>query len=294
MPVIELTEKSNPATADIDLMSAKEIARAINREDQKIALAISNELDSVALAIDAAATAVNNGGRLGYFGAGTSGRIGILDASEIPPTYSVSADVVQAFIAGGEQAVRFGIENAEDNIEFAKADFRKFAPRPQDIVISISASGNPAYVITVLEEAQKLGIKTIGISSNPNAKIKQFSDIFICPDVGPEAVTGSSRMKSGTAQKMILNMITTGAMIRIGKTFKNYMIDVCVSNHKLYDRACRIVSEIAGVEYSEAEKYLAASQNKVKIACIMAAKKCSRQEALKLLETAHGILRKII
>lgn len=294
MSIIELTEKSNPDTINIDLMNGYEIAQIINKEDAKVAAAVNKVLDSVGAAIDTIAEAFLAGGRLAYFGAGTSGRLCILDAAECPPTFSTPPEMVQAFIAGGAPALTQAVEHAEDNSGLALEDLQAFNPQPEDIIVAVSASGNPQYAVTILSEAKKQGIKTIGITSNPNARIKAYSDIFINPDVGPEALTGSSRLKSGTAQKMILNMLTTGAMIRIGKTYKNYMIDVSVSNQKLYDRACRIISEISGIGYNQAEKYLAESHNNVKAACVMAAKKCSLAEAVSLLEANHGILRKII
>lgn len=294
MPVIELTEKSNPASSEIDLLSPLEIARIINKEDQKVALAVEKVLDSVAEGIDLIAKAFAQGGRLAYFGAGTSGRLGILDASEMPPTFGVGKDMVQAFVAGGEAAVRNAVENAEDNEKFALADLTKFCPRLQDVIVGISAGGNPAYVVTALRQARDLGLKTIAISSNPQAEIAQYADIFINPQIGPEVITGSSRMKSGTAQKMILNMLTTGAMIRLGKTYKNYMIDLQVSNAKLHKRACRFVSEIAGTTSEQAAAFLQKSHNNVKTACVMAAKNCSKDVAEKLLTDNGGILRKII
>lgn len=294
MPIIELTEKSNPSSAEIDLQTPLEIARIINEEDKKVALAVEKVLDSVAQGIETIAGALANGGRLAYFGAGTSGRIGILDASEMPPTFGIDGSKVQAFIAGGEKALRQAVENAEDSKEFALSDLKKFAPQPQDVVVGISAGGNPAYVLTALDEARKCGAKTIAISSNPQAKIARYADIFINPQVGPEVVTGSSRMKSGTAQKMILNMLTTGAMIRLGKTYKNYMIDLQIGNDKLHNRACRIISEIAKIPADQAAGFLAESRNNVKTACVMAARKCSLEEAKKLLAQNGGILRKII
>lgn len=289
-----LTEKSNPATKNIDLMSGYEIAQAINNEDKKVALAVKKVLPQVGEAIELIANSFRNGGRLAYFGSGTSGRLGVLDASECYPTFGVEEDMVQGFIAGGKEALSHSIENAEDKEELGLADLKTFAPLPKDIIVGISANGNAAYVKAALEQAQKLGCKTIGISSNSDAKIKEVSDIFINPVVGQEAITGSSRMKSGTAQKMILNMLTTGAMIRIGKTYQNYMIDMRLLNEKLYNRGCRFVSEIAHISQAEAKKYIEESKHEVKTACIMAAKKISYEEAHRLLDQNEGILRKIL
>lgn len=294
MCAVALTEKRNPATVNIDLMDGCEIARALNNEDKKVALAIEKVLPQIGEAIELIAAAFQKGGRLAYFGAGTSGRLGVLDASECWPTFGVEHGMVNGFIAGGDKALRFSVENSEDMPELGRADLKIFNPAPDDIIVGISANGSPRYVLTVLEEARAIGCKTIGISSNPEAKLQNYSDIFINPVVGEEAVTGSSRMKSGTAQKMILNMLSTGAMIRIGKTYENYMIDVRMVNEKLVDRGIRIVSEIAEISYDEAQKYIIAGGNKVKTACVMAVKKVGREEAEQLLTAANGILRRVI
>ena len=293
MSKLSITESQNDNTINIDLMSSLEIARAINAEDQKVALAIEKVLPQVAQAIDIIAKAFLRGGRLAYFGAGTSGRLGIVDASEMPPTFGVSSDMVQGFIAGGECALLSAVENAEDNSKFAQQDISTFNPSKKDVVVAISANGNPKYCITALKMAQQLGAKTIAISSNPKAQIAQYAEIFINPIVGPEVITGSSRMKSGTAQKMILNMLTTGAMIRIGKTYKNYMIDLQLNNKKLVERGIRFISEICGISQTSAASYLKEAQN-VKTACVMAMKKCTKEEANVLLARHKGILRKVI
>ena len=199
----------------------------------------------------------------------------------------------QAFIAGREKAIRESVENSEDSIEMARLDMADFHVFAKDTVIAVSASGNPRYVVEVLRMAKYKKALTIAVSSNPDAKMKEYADIFICPIVGPEAVTGSSRMKAGTAQKMVLNMISTGVMIKTGKTYKNYMIDLSVSNEKLRARALRFIKEITGVEGEKAESALAEAQS-VKIACVMLSKNVSKTEAEKLLVEAGGILRKII
>ena len=294
MSPLIITESSNPDTTDIDLMSPLEIARSINQEDMKVAQAIQKVLPQIAQAIEVISKALLNGGRMAYFGAGTSGRLGVLDASEIPPTFGASPKLVQAYIAGGDQALRHVIDDAEDKKEFALQDLQTFAPTDKDIIVVISASGNALYGLTVLKEAKKLGCTTITISSNPLAKAVKFADIFINPIVGQEVITGSSRMKSGTAQKMILNMISTGAMIRIGKTYKNYMIDVQQTNKKLIERSIRIITEICGISKSDAQYYLEAGGHCVKTACVMAIKKCTKEEAEKILAQHNGILRKVI
>lgn len=294
MADISLTEKSNPATTDIDLMDSFHIAQAINNEDKKVALAIEKVLPEIGRAIEMIAEAFQKGGRLAYFGAGTSGRLGVLDASECWPTFGVEHGMVSGFIAGGDKALRLSVEAAEDSSEFGLSDLSAFAPTPNDVIVGISAGGNPQYVLAILEGAKKAGCRTIGISSNSEAKLKPLCDIFINPIVGEEVLTGSSRLKSGTAQKMILNMLSTGAMIRIGKTYKNYMIDVRMVNEKLLDRGCRFVSEIAKISYDEAQKYIEQSGKNVKTACVMAIKKCSKTEAEQQLAAAKGILRKVI
>lgn len=294
MANLALTETSNQETADIDLMDSLQIAQTLNNEDKKIALAVEKTLPEIAEAIELIAHCFQKGGRLGYFGAGTSGRLGVLDASECPPTFGVLPELVCGYIAGGESALRLSVENAEDRSDLALQDIVKFNPGNNDVVVVISSSGNPQYLLTVLQEARQRGAHTVSICCNPQAQAKALSDIFINPVVGPEPITGSSRMKAGTAQKMVLNMLSTGAMIRIGKVYHNYMIDVRMLNAKLIDRGIRIVCDITGVSREDAEKYLAASQNNVKTACVMAAKKCDKDTAENLLQQTNGLLRKII
>lgn len=289
-----ITESRNPASENIDLADAENIAKIMNDEDKKVAFAIEKTLPQIGLAIEAAATAFLRGGRLAYFGAGTSGRLGVLDASECPPTFGVSENMVQGFIAGGETALRHAVENAEDSAALAADDMQIFAPTADDVVIAISASGNPEYCLTALRLAREAGCATVAVSSNPAAKMAAFADIFINPVVGEEVITGSSRLKSGTAQKMILNMITTGAMIRIGKTFKNYMIDLQPTNKKLVARSIRFISEICNINEDTAQEYFNRSNSNVKTACVMALKNCSKDEAEKLLSLNNGILRKVI
>lgn len=288
-----LTEKANSKTQDIDLMSSFEIAQTINNEDRKVASAIKKVLPQIAQAIDIIAESIKNGGRLAYFGAGTSGRICVLDASECPPTFGVSPDLVQAFIAGGDKALRYAVENAEDSLSLALQDINSFSPMPHDVVVAVSASGNPLYCTTVLKVAQNAGAFTIAVSSNPHAKMQEFANIFINPILGPEVITGSSRMKSGSAQKMILNMLSTGAMIKIGKTYRNYMIDVCLQNDKLINRGVRFVAEIGQVSHKKALELIQQTQN-VKLACVMARKSCSMQEAELLLAKNNGFLRRVL
>ncbi len=288
-----ITENINPSTIDIDLQNGIEIARLINDEDKKVAFAVEKILPEIGKAIDLIAAKLRCGGRMAYFGSGTSGRIGILDASEMPPTYGVPDDMIQGYISGGEKAVRYAVENAEDSAEFACEDIATFNPTNKDVVVAISASGNPQYTVKVLELARQKGVTAIAITSNPEAKFKPYADIFLCAEVGPEAVSGSSRMKSGTAQKMIVNMLTTGAMIRIGKTYKNYMVDVQIHNAKLRERAIRYICEITDTDIATAETVLQKAGN-VKTACVMLIKNCNKVEAEKLLAQNDGILRRVL
>lgn len=291
--MLSITEQSNPDTVDIDIKNGAEIAKLINDEDKKVAEAVAKVLPQIGEAIDKIADSLKTGGRMAYFGSGTSGRLGILDASEMPPTYGISPDIIQAYISGGEKAIRHAVENAEDSSELAVADMRQFNPQKGDVVVAISASGNPRYGLKVLELARQAGCLTIAVTSNPEAKFKDFADIFINPILGAEAVTGSSRMKSGTAQKMILNMLSSGAMIKLGKTYHNYMIDLEVTNLKLQQRAVRFVREICNVDEKTAAAVLTKTKN-VKTACVMIKKSCTKEQAQKLLAENGGILRKVI
>lgn len=291
--MLAVTEKINPDTTDIDVQNGEQIARLINNEDFKIAQAVQKIIPQIGKAIEEISIRLRNGGRMAYFGSGTSGRIGILDASEMPPTYGVAPTLIQAFISGGEEAIRFAVENAEDREDMAIEDFNTFNPTHNDIVVAVSASGNPQYTCKILELARAKNVLTIAVTSNPEAKFKPFADIFLCSEVGPEAVSGSSRMKSGTAQKMILNMLSTGAMVRLGKTYHNYMIDVQIHNQKLRERGIRYISEITKVDSQTAAQTLDIAQN-VKTACVMLIKNCDKPTAEKLLTDNEGILRKII
>lgn len=294
MADVIVTEKTNPNTIDIDISSSLEIAKMINNEDLKVAQKISENLTSIASAIDIISNNFLKGGRLFYFGAGTSGRLGVLDASECPPTYNTPSEMVQGIIAGGDRALRFAIEGAEDSIELAQQDFKKLNITENDTVISISASGNANYVIEILKLAKEKNIKTIALTCNPNAKMSNFADINICIETGAEVITGSTRMKAGTAQKMVLNMLTTGAMVKIGKVYKNFMVDVKPTNIKLKDRAQRIVSEIANCTQDKAKTVLEANDYQLKEAVLQIKYSLSFNEAQNLLAENNGILRKVL
>ena len=287
-----ITEYRNENTKNIDLLSTIDIVRKINEEDQIVARAVEDESANIAKAIDIIAKQFLLGGKLYYFGAGTSGRLGILDASECPPTFGASPDMVQGFIAGGDKAIRLAIEGAEDNFSLGEEDAKILTKN--DVCVAISASGNPKYLLGVLAQSEKTGCKTIAITCNHKAAILEEVGHGICVEVGPEVIAGSSRMKAGTATKMILNMLTTGAMIKIGKTYENFMIDLMPTNEKLKDRAIRIVSELAGVNSSAALKTLLECNWSVKVAILMLKCKLSQEEAEKMLKQNCGVLRRAL
>lgn len=289
-----LTENRNDASSDIDLANTKEIVKIINDEDKKVALAIEKATPDIVKAVNLIVKSLKKGGRLAYFGAGTSGRLGVLDASEWWPTFSVNEGVVNAYIAGGDFALKNSVEGAEDDEKEALKHLKEFNPNKNDVVVGISASGNPKYVLKVLSESQKAGAKTIGLTSNPEAKLKKYADVCITTVVGSEVISGSSRMKSGTAQKMVLNMLSTASMIKLGKTYSNYMIDVQPVCSKLIDRANRIISSVCEISIAKADEYRIKADNNVKIACIMCKKYCSKEEARQLLDEHDGVLRKVI
>ena len=250
------------------------------------------ESENIARAIDIISKQFLTGGHLIYFGAGTSGRLGILDASECPPTFSVEPDMVQGIIAGGYDAMRFAVEGAEDNYDAGYEDAKILSEN--DVAVVISASGNPKYLLGVLAYADEIGCKTIGITCNSQGKIADEVGTLICVEVGPEVIAGSSRLKAGTAQKMVLNMLSTGSMIKIGKTYENFMIDLKATNEKLKDRAIRIVSQIANVNNATAFETLEKCNWKIKTAIVSIMKKVSIDEAEKELKHYHGVLRRVL
>lgn len=287
-----ITEFRNENTKDIDLLSTIDMVRKMNEEDQIVAKVVGDEAPNIAMAIDIIAKSFLKGGRLFYFGAGTSGRLGILDASECPPTFSVDPSMVQGIIAGGPKAILHAAEGAEDNFDEGKKDANILTDK--DVCVVISASGNPKYLLGVLEKADEIGAATIAITCNSKGKIAEEAGHVICAEVGPEVIAGSSRLKAGTAQKMILNMLSTGSMIKIGKTYENFMIDLKAVNEKLKDRAIRIVSQIAGVTNSEALASLLKCNWEIKTAIVMNQLKVDTDEARLELKKHGGVLRKII
>ncbi|MCR9420470.1 N-acetylmuramic acid 6-phosphate etherase [Vibrio sp. RM-69-4] len=287
-----ISEGRNPDTMDIDLLSAQEIVERLNQQDKHVPLAVEKVLPEIALAVDRVTYAFKHGGRLIYIGAGTSGRLGVLDASECPPTFGVSDQMVIGLIAGGKEAMFSAKEGAEDCAELGIQDLKSIHFTDQDVVVGIAASGRTPYVIGALEYANDLGATTIALSCNPDSPIAELAQIAISPVVGPEALTGSTRLKSGTAQKLVLNMLTTASMIRLGKSYQNLMVDVKATNRKLIARAVRIVMQATDCERAEAEYLLAQSNNNVKVAILMHLTGLSYAEAMDKLTESDGFLRR--
>ncbi|PYT31666.1 MAG: N-acetylmuramic acid 6-phosphate etherase [Acidobacteria bacterium] len=283
-----LTEQPNPASEGIDARSTEEILRIINSEDRKVAEAVGRELPAIAQAVDAIVAAFEHGGRLFYVGAGTSGRLGVLDAAECPPTFNVPADLVQAIIAGGEPALARATETTEDDPAIGKKDLAARAITASDVLVGIAASGRTPYVLGAVNEAKRVGALTIGISCTPDSELSHEVTIPIALLVGPEVVAGSTRMKAGTATKMVLNMLTTASLIRLGYVYGNLMVNVQPKNSKLTDRARRIISQAASVSDQQAGELLHAAGNSVRTAIVMGRAHISRDEADKRLRAAGG------
>ena len=289
------TEQRNPNSTALDLKSTREIVRLFNEEDRKAVAAVEAETDAIAQTVEIIVAAFRRGGRLFYIGAGTSGRLGVLDASECPPTFSTDPGLVQGIIAGGDVALRRAVEGEEDKPERGAAAIRERQLTPRDVLIGIASSGRTPYVIGALKEARAIGATTICLCCVPPPdELKAFVDHFITPIVGPEILTGSTRLKAGTATKLVLNMLTTIAMVKIGKTYDNLMVDVHASNTKLIDRSIRIVRDVTGVNAALAETTLAQADGKAKVAIVMLAKGLSATDAIALLEKHDGFLRPVI
>jgi len=289
-----VSEGRNPLTTDIDLMSSLEIVNAINAEDRGVADAVGKTLPQIAQAVDAIVGAFQVGGRLIYIGAGTSGRLGVLDASECPPTFGVSPSLVVGLIAGGLDALVNASEGAEDRAEDGARDLVNIGLTAQDLVVGIAVSGRTPYVIGALDYARAQGAVTVALTCNPDSPIARMADISIAPVVGPEVITGSTRMKSGTAQKLVLNMLSTASMVRIGKTYGNLMVDMIASNGKLVARAARIVSQATGSTVEDAETALAAAGNNSKLAILMLLTGEDAETGRGKLTAAGGVLRRAI
>lgn len=285
------TESRNPDTMRLDEMNPLQIVTAMNREDRKVPLAVEAVLPQIASAVEAVEAAFRHGGRLFYLGAGTSGRLGVLDASECPPTFGVGPGMVIGLIAGGDRALRSPVEGAEDDRALGRQDLLDHDLRPEDVVVGLAASGRTPYVLGALEYARSLGCRTAAIACNRNSAIGRAADIAIEAVVGPEVLTGSTRLKAGTVQKMILNMISTGAFVRLGKAYQNLMVDVVQSNEKLRARAENIVMEATGATHAEARTALDAAGGKVKLAVTMLLTGRDAAAAQQLLERSGGRIR---
>ena len=285
------TEQNNPDSVAIDQMDPIEIARLMNREDQKVIVAVEKVLPAIAQAIDLVTKRVERGGRLIYIGAGTSGRLGVLDASECPPTFNTPPSLVVGLIAGGHRALTTAIEGAEDNSQAGAEDLRGVELNPTDVVCGIASSGRTPYVLGALAYARTIQAATIGVTCNQASELTAVCDVLVAPIVGPEILSGPTRLKAGTATKMVLNMISTGTMVRIGKTYGNWMVDLRATNVKLKDRSIRIVSGITGLGRNEAELLLATCDGEVKTAIVSHTLGISKQAAQKRLVESAGRLR---
>ena len=285
-----ITEQRNPNSMHVDSLSALEIVQLMNEEDKQVPLAIEKCLPQIAQAVECIVAAFQQGGRLVYIGAGTSGRLGVLDASECPPTLGVSPEMVKGIIAGGERALRHPIEGAEDSKTQAVVDLQTIQFSSKDVLVGVAASGRTPYVIGALEYAKSLGSVTVSVASNPNSAMANIVDIAIDTVVGPEVLTGSSRLKSGTAQKLVLNILTTASMILMGKCYQNLMVDVQASNEKLKARAIRIVMQATDCDKALAEETLKQADQNAKLAIMMILSGLERAQAEALLEKHHGKL----
>ena len=285
------TEDYNRLTENIDMMSTLEIVRIMNEEDKKVPLAVEKVLPDIARAIDLIVERLKQRGRLIYVGAGTSGRLGVLDASECPPTFGVNPEMVQAIIAGGDKAIRSAVEYAEDDIEQGREEIKNRGVSSKDAVTGITASGTTPFVLSALEEAHSLGAVTVLITNNYNSPAKAFVDVAIEIDTGPEVIAGSTRLKAGTSQKLVLNMLSTASMIKLGKVYKNIMVDVRPTNEKLVNRAVRIITDITGVSDDIALERLKMCDMNVKEAIVSIVGDLNPQESKRILEESGGYLR---
>ncbi|NOY76313.1 MAG: N-acetylmuramic acid 6-phosphate etherase [Calditrichaeota bacterium] len=288
------TEQRNPNSMDIDSKSTEEILKIINEEDKKVPLAVEKEIPYIAHAVEIITHAFKNGGRLFYVGAGTSGRLGVLDASEIPPTYGADPEMVQGIIAGGYEALVVAQEGAEDIKEDGARDLKARHVTSKDVVCGIAASRRTPYVIGAIDYARSIGAKTLYVTCTPRSEMNVPVDVAICPVVGPEVVMGSTRMKAGTATKLVLNMLTTTAMIKLGKVYGNMMVDLQMNSKKLIERSKRTLMIVTGIDYEKATQYLEAADGHVKTAIVMIEAGVSKEEAQKRLELAEGNVRKAI
>ena len=286
-----VTEQRNTVSRDIDRLTTLSILKIINTEDKLVPIAVERELDYINEAVDVVVSAFRAGGRLIYVGAGASGRLGILDASECPPTYGTDPEMIVGLIAGGPAAVFRSQEGAEDNEDQAEYEIETLNPGPRDVVCGIAASRRTPFVVAAIRKAKLLGARTIYITTNPRSSFDLDVDVAICPEVGPEVIMGSTRMKSGTAQKLVLNMLTTTAMIKLGKVYENMMVDLQLTNQKLVERAKRIIMMTTDADHDTAEHTLAKAGGHVKTAIVMIAAHLSAEEAMKKLKSSDGFVR---
>jgi N-acetylmuramic acid 6-phosphate etherase len=288
------TEQRNPRTRGLDRKSTLEILRVLNAEDARVALAVRRELPKIARAVDAIVESFRAGGRLFYVGAGTSGRLAILDAAECPPTFGTSPKMVQAIIAGGSRAVRGAVEGAEDSAENGARDLRKAGVKRGDVVVGLAASGTTPYVIGAMRFARKRGALTVGVTSNRMSPLVRVADIAIAPETGPEAISGSTRLKAGTAQKMVLNLLSSASMVRLGRVYENWMVYVALTNHKLRHRGARILREASGASVSAAGQALRQSQHDLAVALVMLKTGINVREARQRLQQSGGNVRQAL
>jgi N-acetylmuramic acid 6-phosphate etherase len=288
------TERRNPNSYGLDQKSTIEILRVLNREDARVALAVRRTLPQIRKAVDAITKAWQSGGRLLYLGAGTSGRLGVLDAAECPPTFGTPPAMVQAIIAGGERALRHAVEGAEDSATNGAKDLRRAGVSRRDVVVGIAASGTTRYVLGALEFARRRGAQTVGVTSNPNSPLARVAQIAIAPDTGPEAIAGSTRLKAGTAQKMVLNLLSTAAMVRMGRVYDNWMVSVALTNQKLRRRGARILEEAAEVNASSAEHALRSAGHDLPTALVMLRTGATAAEARRKLAKTSGHVRRAL
>ncbi len=288
------TEQRNPRTRGLDRKSTLEILRVLNAEDARVALAVRRELPKVARAVDAIVKSFRSGGRLFYVGAGTSGRLAVLDAAECPPTFGTSPKMVQAIIAGGSQAVSGAVEGAEDSVKNGERDLRKAGVEPGDVVVGLAASGTTPYVVGAVRFARKHGAVTVGVTSNSGSTLARVANIVIAPDTGPEAISGSTRLKAGTAQKMVLNLLSTASMVRLGRVYENWMVYVALTNQKLTQRGARILQEASGATVSAVEQVLRQSEHDLPVALVMLETGVNAGEARRRLQQAGGHVRQAL
>lgn len=288
------TEQRNPRSRGLDRKSTIEILRALNREDARVALGVRQELPKIARAVDAIVKSFRRGGTLFYVGAGTSGRLAVVDASECPPTFGTPPNMVRAIIAGGERALRHAVEGAEDSSTNGARDLRRARAARRDVVVGLSASGTTPYVLGALQFARQRGAVTVGVTSNPRSPLARRSQIAIAPDTGPEAIAGSTRLKAGTAQKMVLNLLSTAAMVRLGRVYENWMVHVVLTNQKLRRRGARILEEAFGVTSSAAQHALRQAEHSLPTAVVMLKTGASIHEARRRLTASHGNVRQAL